>query len=199
MISIRMLHLSNYLNVLNATICRYDSQSQKSCLLTQLLKRKLPLGSLRKDILKIIKPAFKDVPKQEENTKRNSSATFPNFSSWWSTIIKTGLCHIIQKFLKMIKRKIELNSLTEILAQRPKLTIKETILHFTDKSWVDMKIRQPLTRTENNNKNWNSISLSQNQKSMETGVIRLFLDAQYHKHASSCGFHDITSYSLLKR
>jgi len=87
----------------------------------------------------------------------------------------------------MIERKIEMNSLKEILAQRPKLTIKnETNWHFTNKSWVKMKIRQPLTKTENSNENWISLFFSQNPRSLETGVIRLFLDVPYHKHASSC-------------
>jgi len=34
---------------------------------------------------------------------------------------------------------------------------KRNYLDFTNKSWVNVKIRQPLTRTENSNENWISI------------------------------------------
>jgi len=75
------------------------------------------------------------------------------------------------------REKIEMNSLEEILAENLKLTIKkETILHCTNKSCVNMKIRRPLTRKENINENPISIFFLQEPRSLETGVIRFGFD-----------------------
>jgi len=82
--------------------------------------------------------------------------------------------------------------------ERPKLTIKkETILHFTNKSWVNVKIRQSLTRTENSNENWIYILLTKPKKSWNWRNPA-FPWSTILQTCQLIRFQDITSYWLLK-